>query len=63
VHVNAPLGTAHFVKATWDVTATDTMCIILTKTDCHFATNGAIDFTFKRNTVKIGTIHKEKMNV
>lgn len=58
------IGTAHFfAKATCDVKATVTMRIILTKTGRHFAINGAIDFTFTRHTVKISTIHKEKMKV
>ena len=37
--------------------------LIFTKTYCHFATNGAIGFTFPRHPVKIGAITKKNESV
>jgi hypothetical protein len=48
-----------FAKSTHDVKATGAMRLIFTKTYRHFATNGAIGFTFTRHPVKIGAITKK----
>ncbi|MBB1581591.1 MULTISPECIES: hypothetical protein [Serratia] len=52
-----------FAKSTHDVKATGAMRLIFTKTYRHFATNGAIGFTFTRHPVKIGAITKKNESV